>query len=413
MDVHTFENQMEHVSSVKRIVKMKMADMKRRCITVEPACLHEKELSECEPDKEIPIKGVLNSYFWFLAIFGIFNPIALSEKQQLSHPTANRILKYVCLFTIFFSSANFFRHLLTYMDVDDFEKGIPKILISLFFVQSLINTFVSNRLSNNKNHMFTFLKNWRKCTLTSYKDRESLRRISNLAVIITCALIGGNIIFFGYVSYRVDFFDNVIAPYTKADSLADFLKGVYLVVKTFLSGSWLGLCGLEILITLLLGKELRIYVEHLQNRIKSKNYDLEDLRQHYTALCDLIEKANDMFKLYNGSTWVTSIAHILLLLYSLIWFPDTRHNTLVFLAHIFWMVAVTVMLLTIAICCTIVSDLAHKPTHILYVLPLRNVSTEFSLQLSGMLATYFVVLLQFKQSLEPATSSNSTLLSTA
>ncbi|XP_063442010.1 uncharacterized protein LOC134719437 [Mytilus trossulus] len=85
---------------------------------------------------------------------------------------------------------------------------------------------------------------------------------------------------------------------------------------------------------------------------------------------------------------------------------------------------------------------AHKPTHILYVLPLRNVSTEFSLQystflkqltdpvgisvmnlfiidkttfltLSGMLATYFVVLLQFKQSLEPATISNSTLSSTA
>lgn len=329
----------------------------RRLFVVRPASIEkQKNTNSCEEDISMDV-CVLRSYFWFLSIFGIFNPVSLGKEQCDRLKKRHRIFRGIGQFTVFLSFLNFCRHFLTYRNTKDFEEAIPKILISLFFVQCLVNSAVLYRLCHKEEYLHFFVKIWKNKTQLTTTKLTSLRKKTIAAIVIISFIVVANTVFFGYVLFQVDFFDNVIAPYTVSDSIGDFLKCVYIFYKIFLTGAWISLCSLEVIIIIVIVDELAIFNDNLKKSTLENNFDIETFRQRFTFICQLIRKANDMFNFYNGVKMMTAVAHVLLLLYSLIWFPATREEGLVFLAHIFWIIAVSGILTSITISCIILNHL--------------------------------------------------------
>lgn len=329
----------------------------RRLFGVRPALSEKcKNAEPCEEEIEMNT-NILRPFFWFLSIFGVFNPTSIGKEKCDPQKKCHRFFKGIGQFTVSLHFLNLLRHFLTYKDTSDFEKAIPKILISLFFLECFVNSFVLYRMSNKEEYLYLFMKNWKDKTHSTTGKLRLLHKKALVAIFVISFIVVANSVFFGYVLFQVSFFDNVIAPYTNKDMVGDILKCIYTFYKIFLSGPWISLCLLEVIIILVIVDELTVFNTELKSAAAEENFDIESFRQRFTFICQMIRKTNEMFNFYNGVKLMTTMAHVLLLLYSLIWFPATRNEGLVFLAHIFWIIAVSGIMTSITVSCILLNHL--------------------------------------------------------
>ncbi|XP_033726000.1 uncharacterized protein LOC117315757 [Pecten maximus] len=164
------------------------------------------------------------------------------------------------------------------------------------------------------------------------------------------------------------------------------------------------------------------------------------MRKQHNALCNMLDIGDDVLKHQVGLCLVLNVFITLILIYNICWYEAVRKDIGTLVSHIFWLSGSGTMLISLMAVCCMVNIQAHEPAKFIHNLSMKDVTAEFALQVTvflhrlngpplgltawslfvvdnqvvvsvaGMIATYFVVLLQFQQaSTTPNTAGNTTL----
>ncbi|XP_060076617.1 uncharacterized protein LOC132556249 [Ylistrum balloti] len=160
---------------------------------------------------------------------------------------------------------------------------------------------------------------------------------------------------------------------------------------------------------------------------------LEVYRQQHNILCNMLDTGDEVLHHLIGSCLFIHILDCLLLIYNLCRYDGVGSDTGQLFSHIFWFFGMSTTLITVIAVCSLVNIRAHEPAKLIYNLSMEDFTAEFALQvnvflhrlngppmgltawslfvvdsqvvvsIAGIFATYFVVLLQFQQSVSTTT----------
>ncbi|XP_069102991.1 uncharacterized protein [Argopecten irradians] len=360
--------------------------------------------------------------------------------QRGRHSCKTSISKYLFCYRIFIFVlfvVNFIRYFPTYMEIKSFGPDLlTKLMVHFWYILCILNALACYKMVEDPDRVTKLLQ-----IMGKYQDRLEIsekKTICNSIGKITNASLGlgwffniGNVVFAGYMLFQSTIFDNFIAPFTNQNSMSVLIKAVYLLMHLLLSCTWIFTCIATMIFSLTLYHFLKRFTHKIE-KLKTTSapevqIKLESYRKQHNALCEMIDVADDTFSLYVASSLTISVSLALMLMYNICWYQSIRSDVGQLISHIFWLMAVISNLSVVTITTSLINHWAHAPLQTLYNFDLIDVSTDFSIQMNvflqrlngtpiglsayklvlmdrhtciqigGLLATYFVVLLQFQQ----------------
>ncbi|ELU10797.1 hypothetical protein CAPTEDRAFT_223635 [Capitella teleta] len=158
--------------------------------------------------------------------------------------------------------------------------------------------------------------------------------------------------------------------------------------------------------------------------------DLEKFRLRHQKRCKLVEEADELFKAYIANTYLTNIPLLCLLLYNIV-YTDAGSSIVYRYISAYRLLYVLSQMLVLSIIATIINNQAHAPLADIYSIKVQTCSRERQLEVTmflnkltgtsiglsawdmfvinkptvmtvfGMILTYFFLLVQFKNPLNP------------
>ncbi|XP_033725060.1 uncharacterized protein LOC117315032 [Pecten maximus] len=373
-----------------------------------------------------------------MTLSGTFDHWKIEGGHNSCRPLISKCLKCYRITMLVLFVINFFRYIPTYLEITAFGPDLlTKLMVHLWYLLCILNGYACYKMVEDHGRLTNLLQ-----LINSYQDQfeneeekkavySKVRLITNISMGLGWFFNIGNVVFAGYMLYKSDIFDNFIAPFTNKNSMSSLIKAVYLFIHFLLSCTWIFTCIATMIFSLAIYFLLKRFARRIE-KIKTRSTPevqniLESYRKQHNALCEMIDVADDSFSLYVAFSLTVSMLLALMLLYNICWYESIRSDPGQLISHIFWLMAVLSNLSAVAISTGMINQWAHAPLRTLYNLSLTDVSGDFSLQMNvflqrlngapiglsayklvlmdkhtfiqigGVLATYFVVLLQFQQ----------------
>ncbi|XP_060076629.1 uncharacterized protein LOC132556264 [Ylistrum balloti] len=396
--------------------------------------------------------SALRPLLFSMSITGLFDVWKFLEYGQGKPVTKRIFLKLYRIMLLVLFGFNCIRYFLAYHSFDFGSELLSTVLIHAWFILCSTSAVSCYRITENPENLITFFSLWRKywnmvtevdSSVKQACSWRQIRKYTNVCTVIGWFAIFGNIGFCSYTLISGAAFKNMIEPFPRSHGLFPVIASMYLVIVLYLTCAWSFSTGLMITLTLSMYQEFKQFALRLekvtQKSVAEVKENMEAMRKQHNALCNMLDKADDILKHQVGLCLVVHVFLILLLIYNICWYEIVRTDIGVLVSHLFWLTATSTILTALMATCCLLNIQAHEPAKFIYNLSMRDITAEFSTQVNvflhrlngppmgltawslfvvdsqvvvsvaGMLATYFVVLLQFQQASTSTTASgNST-----
>ncbi|XP_060076616.1 uncharacterized protein LOC132556248 [Ylistrum balloti] len=398
----------------------------------------DRDIEDTRDSQRNALTQVLRPLFLCMTLSGTFDHWKIQAGHVSSRTLMSKCLKCYRITMLVLYIVNACRYFPTYLSISSFGPDLlTKLMVHLWYLLCILNGYACYKMVEDPKRLTLLLE-----LFNVYHDRfenevenfsvvSKVGKITSISMVLGWFFNIGNVVFAGYMLYTSNIFDNFIAPFTNTNPMSNLIKALYLVIHLFLSCTWIFTCIATMIFSLtlyFLFKQFVRTIEKLKSQPAQEVYHLlERYRKQHNALCDMIDVADDTFSLYVAFSLTVSMLLALMLLYNICWYNSIRSDPGQLISHIFWLMAVLTNLGAVAISTGMINHSAHEPLRTIYNMSLTGVTADFSvqvnvflqrlngapiglsafklvmmdkhtfIQIGGVLATYFVVLLQFQQ----------------
>ncbi|XP_033725061.1 uncharacterized protein LOC117315034 [Pecten maximus] len=352
---------------------------------------------------------------------------------------------------------NFSRYFLAYHSFDFGSDLLTTIYVHAWFFLCFAYSVTNYRMVQYPTNLIRFFTQWKQYWMmvkngpnTPDDGQEcswrQMRKHATIATFVTLCLFIANISFICYLIFHPDSEPNLLEPITNTHELFPLIAGFGLIALAYASSTWMFIATFLIVLSLSVYHEFKnlvLRIEKMTQNLSSSQIreNMEAIRMQHTALCDMLDTGDMVLKNHVGMCIFIHIFNTLLLLYNLCWHDAVRGDLGQLFGHVFWLLGAVSMATIVMAVCSLVNIRAHEPAKFIYNLSMKDITADFALQVNvflhrlngppigltawslfvidnqvivsvaGILATYFVVLLQFQQSAAgtAATSLNDTV----
>ena len=302
-----------------------------------------------------------------------------------------------------------------------------KLSIVAWMINCTTNALAFYRSSNQFNGLTNFF-----CELDNYStERPPLftRRRIIIYVILSCIVIAINMAYSSFLLFDSVLFEVMLAPLNSKYPNVVYYKVAILIVQFYMTCAWI----LSMVFMLIICAVLVDLFSHnnkcFQAQIIHEDYslppDFEKLRQKYLLLCRLVSCADNFLNAFNGVTLIVASLHLTINMYMLLWYDAVRDNTTVLLGTLFWTSGAVVQIILISFGGAMVNSKASEPLEYFYDISADSIPADKQIHVQmflsklngppvglsalgmfvidkpviltilGLLASYFVVMVQF------------------
>ncbi|XP_069102491.1 uncharacterized protein [Argopecten irradians] len=389
-----------------------------------------------------------------MSVVGLFDVWKLRDINDKNPASKRTLFKLYHLGVVCILGFNFIRFFHAYNSFAFGSELLSTVYSHAWFFLCFVYAAMNYRIVQNPTKLSQFFTQWNQywCLVkkapkdVSQEDSwKHIRRFTTITTIITWVFVLINVSFICYLIFHGHSEPNLLEPITEEHDLFILVACLGQIVGLCCSCAWCFVTTFLIVIFLSLYYEFKNLVNRFEKMTQTLSTsqireNIEAIREQHTALCDMLDTGDCVFKHYIGACIFFHIFITLLLLYNLCWHDTVRDDFGQLLTHVFWLIAVIGVASVVMVTCSLVNIKAHEPASFIYKMSMKDITPDFTLQVNvflhrlngppigltawslfvvdnqvivsvaGMLATYFVVLLQFQQSAtNPATSLNSTL----
>ncbi|ELT92788.1 hypothetical protein CAPTEDRAFT_214390 [Capitella teleta] len=242
-----------------------------------------------------------------------------------------------------------------------------------------------------------------------------------------------------YGLIETSLFDALISPLDAHSAHVNLARGVYIVLHSYIVGSWTLIYWLMVHFTQVAHHEFKAFNTEFRSRISADGAfdgDLEDFRKRHQLICRFLEDADACFSFAHATNIVCFVMVLVLVLYNLIWWDDLANNTILVVINCAWLFIAASSLGLVVVCAAFVNDEAHGLVSDLHDISLANTSDDFRCQINtfhsrltgppigftalsiftinkgiiltvvGILVSYFVVIVQFSPAFNTSAESS-------
>ncbi|XP_069102793.1 putative gustatory receptor 28b [Argopecten irradians] len=387
-----------------------------------------------------------------MSLVGLFDIWKIQKYGQEPRAHRRAFFKLYQIFIICLFVFNLIRFFFAFQSFEFGSELLATVLLQTWFMLCTSYALICYKMIENPTALIRFFTQWQKywslvrdltgeCSKEQACSWKRIRKYASVATVIGWSIVIGNVGFCSYTIITGTAFTNMLDPFSRSHYLFPLTLSIFHVIILYLSCAWSFITAFMIVLILSLYQEFKHFAERLENLTHDKpipevQENLEAMRVEHNALCNMIDTADGVLKHLVGLCLVVHVFITLILIYNICWYEVIRTDIGQLVSHIFWLSGNSSMLIAMMAVCCMVNIQAHEPAKFIHNLSMKEITAEFALQVNvflhrlngapigitawslfvidnqvvvsvaGMIATYFVVLLQFQQA---STTTNSSV----
>ena len=250
-----------------------------------------------------------------------------------------------------------------------------------------------------------------------------------LYVILSCIIIAVNVVSSFYLMFFTTSMDIILAPIDSDHHNAIYLKATVFFIQIYMTAAWLLPVFFMLILCSVLMDLFSRFNKCFQAKIMCNGYslppDFEKLRQKHLTLCRLVTYADSFLCIFNGVTLLSCSIILTAYTYNIIWYDAIRDDVTVLLVTLFWTFGGAMQILLISIGGGMLNTKARESVNYLYDVSADTIPQDKQIHITlflsklngppigisalgmfvidkpviltiiGLLATYFVIIVQF------------------